>query len=271
MIAAGPLLVGVTVAAIAVALVGAGCDRGDDDVPPPPQPSGPVIETERGTATPYGKGAEEVWVLRPTSGETRSVVVYLHGYGAYLPFTWHLRWMDHLLENGSVVIFPRYQPGLDDPFILTPFDLAKGLKTGFDAIGYDGEPVVAAGFSLGATLAVIYAARAEEWDVPAPRSVYSIFPVDPLLVDIGLDLSTIKETNVLLLVGDHDEVVGQDGARELAKGLVALPPSRKQLRVVHTTDELFADHEAPTTIDNPAVRETFWTPLDRLVEASRDG
>lgn len=260
-----------TVGAVAVALVGAGCDHGDDDVPPPPQASGPVIETERGTATPYGTGAEQVWVLRPTAGDPRSVVVYLHGYGAYLPFAWHLRWMDHLLENGSIVLFPRYQPGLDDPFVLTPFDLAEGLETGFDAIEYDGEPVVAAGFSLGATLAVIYAARAEEWDVPPPRSVYSIFPVDPVLVDIELDLSTVEETDVLLLVGENDEVVGQDGAREILKGLVGLPPSSKQLRVVRTTDDLFADHEAPTVVDDPEVRETFWTPLDRLVEASRDG
>lgn len=229
-----------------------------------------MIETERGTATPYGTGAEQVWVLRPTVGEAKGVVVYLHGYGAYLPFAWHLRWMDHLLEKGSIVLFPRYQPGLDDPFVLTPFDLAEGLRTGFDAIEYEGEPVVAAGFSLGAALAVIYAARAEEWGVPPPRSVYSIFPVDPVLVDIELDLSTIEETSVLLLVGDHDEVVGQDGAREILEGLVGLPPSSKRLRVIRTTGDLFADHEAPAAIHDPTVRETFWTPLDRLVEASRD-
>lgn len=229
-----------------------------------------MIETERGTATPYGTGAEQVWVLRPTVGEAKGVVVYLHGYGAYLPFAWHLRWMDHLLEKGSIVLFPRYQPGLDDPFVLTPFDLAEGLRTGFDAIEYEGEPVVAAGFSLGAALAVIYAARAEEWGLPPPRSVYSIFPVDPVLVDIELDLSTIEETDVLLLVGDNDEVVGQDGAREILEGLVGLPPSSKRLRVIRTTGDLFADHEAPTAIHDPTVRETFWTPLDRLVEASRD-
>jgi acetyl esterase/lipase len=259
----------VTVGAVAVSLAGVGCDRSGDDVPAPPQASGPVVDTERGTATPYGTGAAQVWVLRPTSGEMRSVVVYLHGYGAYLPFEWHLQWMDHLLEKGSTVIFPRYQPGGDDPFILTPFDLAEGLRTGFDAIGYEGEPVVAAGFSLGATLAFVYAARAKEWGVPAPQAVYSIFPVDPILVDVGLDLSTIEETKALLLVGDHDDVVGQDGARELLNGLVGLPDSLKQFRVIRTTDHLFADHEAPTVVHDPVVRRTFWVPLDRLVASVR--
>jgi len=258
-----------TVVALAVAFAGAGCDRMVDDVPPPPQPSGPVIETERGTATPYGSGAAEVWVLRPRSGETTSVVVYLHGYGAYLPFEWHLAWMDHLLEKGSVVLFPRYQPGLDDPFVLTPFDLADGLRTGFDAIEYHGQPVVAAGFSLGATLALVYAARAREWHVPRPRAVYSIFPVDPILVDVGVDLSTIVDTQVLVLAGDRDEVVGPEGPHEAFDGLTALPDTRKELRTIETTDELFADHEVPTLVGDPVVRDTFWKPLDALVEGSR--
>jgi acetyl esterase/lipase len=233
------------------------------------EPSGPVIETEQGTATPYGEDATQVWVLQPRDGETSSVVVYLHGYGAYLPFEWHLEWMDHLLENGSTVIFPRYQTGGDDPFILTPYDLAEGLKTGFAAIDYDGEPVVAAGFSLGATLAVDYAARAEEWGVPAPSAVYSIFPVDPVLVDLGLDLSTIEQTKVLLLAGENDDVVGQTGARELLKGLTGLPRSLKSFRLLRSTDELFTQHDAPTLVHLPVVRETFWTPLDQLVEWAR--
>ena len=255
--------------AVVVALAGAGCDRAVDDVPPPPQASGPVIDTERGTATPYGAGAAQVWVLQPTNGETTSVVVYLHGYGAYLPFDWHLEWMDHLLERGSTVLFPRYQPGLDDPFILTPFDLAEGLRTGFDAIDYDGQPVVAAGFSLGATLALVYAARAAEWQLPRPTAVYSIFPVDPILVDIGIDLSTIADTQVLVLAGDRDEVVGREGPREAFDGLTALSDTRKELRTITTTDELFADHEAPTLVGDPVVRDTFWKPLDALVDASR--
>jgi acetyl esterase/lipase len=254
------------VIAASLALAVAACGGNAADSTPRPEPSGPVIETEQGTATPYGTDATQVWVLQPREGETSSVVVYLHGYGAYLPFEWHLEWMDHLLENGSTVIFPRYQTGGDDPFILTPYDLAEGLKTGFAAIDYDGEPVVAAGFSLGATLAFDYAARADEWGVPAPRAVYSIFPVDPILVDLGLDVSTLENTKVLLLAGQNDDVVGQSGAREFLKGLTGLPPSLKTFRLIRSSDDLFATHDSPTLVHLPAVRETFWQPLDELVE-----
>lgn len=262
--ASGRSLVVVGVAA-ALAFFFTGCDGADDL----PRVSGPVVDTELGTATPYGTGAARVWVLRPERGETSSVVVYLHGYGANVPFYWHLEWMDHLLERGSTVIFPQYQPGADDPFILTPYDLAAGLKTGFRAIAYDGEPVIVAGFSLGATLAFVYAGHAEEWGVPAPRAVYSIFPVDPILVDMSLDLSVIENTKALLLVGDNDEVVGQDGAREILKGLTSLPGSLKELRLIRTTDHLFAIHDSPSFIGNPVVRQTFWVPLDRLVDGAR--
>jgi acetyl esterase/lipase len=258
-----------TVVAVVVALAGAGCEDMVDDVPPPPRATGPVIETEQGTATPYGTGARQVWVLRPRAGETTSVVVYLHGYGAYLPFEWHLEWMDHLLERGSTVLFPRYQPGLDDPFILTPFDLADGLRTGFDAIEYDGQPIIAAGFSLGATLALVYAARAREWNVPRPKAVYAVFPVDPILVDIGIDLSTIKDTQVLVLAGDRDDVVGREGPREAFDGLTGLSDTLKKLRTITTTKKLFADHEAPTFVGDPVVRDTFWTPLDALLQKFR--
>jgi acetyl esterase/lipase len=252
------------------ALLLGGCD-GPDDEPPIPKASGPTIETTKGTATPYGTGAGQVWVLRPRAGKIESVVVYLHGYGAYLPFEWHLQWMDHLLENGSAVIFPRYQAGSDDAFVVTPIDLEEGLRTGFRALRYDGEPVVTAGFSLGATLAFVYAARAAEWEVPAPRAVYSIFPVDPILVDLEFDLSTLDRGEALVLVGDNDDVVGQDGGKELMKMLTGLPAARKELRVIRASGELPSYHDAPTLVDRPVVRETFWTPLDDLVEQARAG
>jgi acetyl esterase/lipase len=252
-------------AAVALALCATGCDAADDL----PRPSGPVVDTAGGTATPYGTGAARVWVLRPKGGETSSVVVYLHGYGANVPFYWHLEWMDHLLEKGSTVLFPQYQPGGDDPFILTPYDLETGLQTAFRAIDYDGEPIVVAGFSLGATLAFVYAGHAEDWGVPAPRTVYSIFPVDPVLVDLSLDLSTIEDTRALILVGDRDEVVGQIGGREILKGLTGLPTASKELRLIRSTEHLFVTHDSPTYINDPVVKPTFWVPLDRLVDEAR--
>ena len=95
------------VLAVAVAL---GACTGGDERPDGPAPSGPEVRTAAGVATPYGAGAGQVWILRPADGEIRSVVVYVHGWGAALPFEWHAAWFDHLLARGSAVLFPRYQP-----------------------------------------------------------------------------------------------------------------------------------------------------------------
>lgn len=255
--------------AVLVLTIAASACGGADDEPPPPSPTGEAIEIEGGVATPYGRGAERVWVLTPTSGDVESVVVYLHGWGARLPFEWHLVWLEHLLARGSAVLFPEYQDGVDDAFVVAPYDLRVGMRLGFRALRERSAPVVVAGFSVGATLAFVYAANADGWNVPPPQAIYAIFPVDPLQIDPTLDLSAVRDAQVLILAGDRDTTVGRVGAERLAAQLDTLPPSRLGYRLLRSTDDLLADHEAPTYIDDPIVRATFWTPLDELVEGAR--
>jgi pimeloyl-ACP methyl ester carboxylesterase len=245
----------------------AGC--GDRDARPRPEPSGQPVAVEGGTATPFGRGAGRVWVVEPADGKVESVVVYLHGWGANLPFYWHQAWFEHLLARGSAVLFPEYQDGVDDSFVVAPYDLRDGLRLGFRALRERDVPVIAAGFSVGASLAFVYAARAGRWSVPAPRTVYSIFPVDPILIDPSLDVSKLDDTRILLLVGDRDDVVGRGGGDAFWSMLRSVPPSEKEYRVIRTTARLFADHELPTAVNDPDVRRTFWDPLDRLVELAR--
>jgi hypothetical protein len=105
--------------------------------------------------------------------------------------------------------------------------------------------------------------------IPAPRAVYSIFPVDPLLIDPNLDVSGLRDTRIVLLVGDRDDVVGRSGGDAFWSMLRSVPVGEKEYRVIRTTDDLLADHEAPTYVADPVVRRTFWDPLDRLVASAR--
>jgi hypothetical protein len=234
-----------------------------------PEPTGKAIVVDGGTATPYGRGAGRVWVFEPTGVEVESVVVYVHGWGANLPFEWHQAWLEHLLARGNAVLFPEYQDGVDDAFVVAPYDLRSGLRLGFRALQERDVPVVAAGFSIGASLAFVYAKRAELWSIPAPRAVYSVFPVDPVLIDPNLDVSGLHDTRIVLLVGDRDDVVGRSGGDAFWSMLRSVPVGEKEYRVIRTTDDLLADHEAPTYVADPVVRRTFWDPLDRLVASAR--
>jgi len=228
-----------------------------------PAASGEVISVAGGTATPYGVGAGRVWILLPRKGEIRSLVVYLHGWDASLPFDWHQAWFEHLLHRGSAVMFPAYQDGVDDSFVVAPYDMHDGLVLGFRALHRPDLPVIAAGFSVGGTLAFVYAANAPDWGLPRPRAVYSIFPADPYQIEPALDLSGVPAIPVVLRAGDHDTVVGRDGADTLA-GMLR-PGAHLDYRIIRSVKGAWADHYLPTLVWNPEVRRLFWTPLDRLV------
>ena len=246
-----------------------GCGSGGK-VSSGPKPSGKTVKTAAGTATPYGSDARRVWVLTPRDGRFSSVVVYLHGWGATSPFEWHVHWFDHLLERGSAVLFPVYQLGTGDdtPPVTLP-DARAGIQLGFRALDAHDVPVVAAGFSHGAALAFFYASRAGSWGVPRPAAVYSVFPVDPLGIDPAFGRAPLRDTRVVVLAGDRDTTVGRAGADAFWAWLRTSPARLRTYRIVRTTDELLADHEAPTFVDSAAVRATFWQPLDVLVEAAR--
>ena len=248
-----------------------GCG-GKPDKPADVVPSGRMINVAAGTATPYGVGAGRVWSLTPRHKEISSVVVYLHGWGANLPFEWHQAWFEHLLARGSAVVFPAYQDGKDDSFVVAPYDMHDGLVLGFRALGRPDVPVVAAGFSVGATLALIYAAHALEWGVPSPRAVESIFPVDPYAIEPVLDLSSLRGIPIVLRAGDHDDVVGRDGADALASMLNRKERALLDYRIVRSKGSVWADHELlPTSVLNADVRKLFWAPLDAMVaDARRD-
>ncbi len=258
------------VTGVAFAAVAAGGCGSLDDEPPRPLQTGETITIDGGVARPYGRGASRVWILTPESGDFHSVVVFLHGWGARLPFEWHQVWLEHLLARGSAVVFPEYQDGVDDAFVVAPYDMHDGLRLGFRLLRAPEVPVVAAGFSVGAVLAFVYAAHADEWGLPPPRAVYGIFPIDPLQLEPGLDLSHLDQTRVILRVGDRDDIAGRWGADALVAMLTALPDALLDYHVIRTTDDLLADHEAPTFVDDPDVRQAFWQPLDSLVDATRN-
>ena len=113
-----------------------------------------------------------MWVVVPNR-PVRSVVVFSHGWKLAPPspaYSWvgqFRPWLDHLAVGGSAVIFPRYQLGVGDPQDATRvLDFATGLDTGYALLGRPKVPVVAVGYSFGASLAFYYGANAPAWRLP---------------------------------------------------------------------------------------------------------
>ncbi|HUY71268.1 MAG TPA: hypothetical protein VMV08_03440, partial [Gaiellaceae bacterium] len=221
---------------------------------------------------PFGQGTSQVWVLTPSSPIT-SIVVFGHGWKTAPPsagYPWvgqFAPWLEHLLGRGSAVIFPRYQLGLGDPqdgervgaFLV-------GARTGFSRLGRPAVPVVAVGYSFGASLAFAYAATYRAWRLPAPRAVMAIFPAGFVA---GYPLPPLNRSiRVLIQVGDADIVAGASGADAYWSWLADDPASRKHYEVVRSAPGFAATHAAPK-LATLAARRAFWAPLDRLIAAVR--
>ena len=224
----------------------------------------------RGLRGPFGQGTSQVWVLTPSS-PIRNIVVFGHGWKTAPPsagYPWvgqFAPWLEHLLGRGSAVIFPRYQLGLGDPqdrervraFLV-------GARAGFARLGRPAVPVVAVGYSFGASLAFAYAATYRAWSLPPPRAVMAIFPAGFVA---GYPLPPLdRSIHVLIQVGDADTVAGAGGAAAYWSWLSGHPPARKQYEVVRSAPGFAATHAAPK-LATLAARRAFWAPLDRLITA----
>lgn len=214
---------------------------------------------------PYGANRGQVWLLRP-SGDPESILVFGHGWTAVEPTDWHRPRLDHLCDNGSVVVFPRYQVDGADTFESSVDGFRDGLRTAFAELDGTDVPVVAAGYSFGGALVSYYAGHAADWDVPVPKSILSIFPTARVP---GRPAGTPPAlVRFVLLAGDQDEVVGTAGAEDLRSWLEANGRTA-DYRLVFSTEELTASHEALKGM-SAASTDTFWVPIDELLTDARE-
>jgi hypothetical protein len=217
---------------------------------------------------PYGRGSAQVWIL-PAAGPQRAIVVFGHGWKAAPPSRAHpfvrqfAPWLRHLVARGDTVVFPRYQLGGDAPGPARVADFRSGLRLAFARLPRS-VPVVAAGYSYGATLALTYAADAGTWRLPRPRAVDLVFPAG--LVP-GVPLAGLPaRVPVLVQVGDRDTTAGPPAAAPVWAWLRG--HARRRYQVVRSRGAFVADHAA-VKLATPAARQAFWSPLDALVDGSR--
>ncbi|MGZ4394553.1 MAG: hypothetical protein ACXVZ2_04225, partial [Gaiellaceae bacterium] len=222
-------------------------------------------------AGPHGTGADQVWVLRP-AGAIRDVVIFGHGWKTAPPsppnawVTQFQPWLDHLVQGGSAVIFPRYQLGTGDSYDVARVRAFRaGVTAGFAALGQPRVPVVAVGYSFGAALALTYAADARTDHLTVPRAVDAIFPAQ---IISGSRLPPLDpSTAVLIQIGDRDVTAGRAGGDEFWRWLRSHPAAEKRYELVRATPQL-AIHSAPK-LATPGARRAFWEPLDRLIALAR--
>lgn len=226
--------------------------------------SAPAKATSEG---PIGKGANGVWIYTP-AGKPKDVVVFFHGQGGPEEATPanHLPWIKHLVSRGSVVVYPRYEMAFEaDPM---PF-IVNAVREATKRVDVGGLPVLSLGYSRGGAIAVEYAAVAGNNGLPVPDWVVSVFPAPFGNQKHIVDLASLRHfTELLILVGDQDQVVGTAGAGYLGQRLQrgGFPGENVQVSEVQSHGAFTADHFAPMST-SPAAKNAFWRPADDVLDA----
>ncbi|MEA2232604.1 MAG: hypothetical protein QOD83_2420 [Solirubrobacteraceae bacterium] len=255
-----PLLIVLGLLAVA-ALHGRGAER-----PRAPAVSTPGFAAAGTLRTDVGRGASGAAIFRRPGTAAGAVVVLLHGWGRTDPRI-YAPWISHLVARGATVVFPAYQAA---PYLDTVSPLANTLAAmtvALRKVSVAHGRLVVAGYSAGGALAADVAASARAAGLPAPAAVYSIYP-GRSLPGIPLRIPRVSARNIpagtrlVVLAGERDRVVGTRVARQIAR-----TASRARVTLRTVRDDMVDDHGAPERHDAVA-RRTFWSPLDRLIEAA---
>jgi dienelactone hydrolase len=207
-----------------------------------------------------GQGPRSYWLFEPDEPrpERAPVVVFLHGWFAVNP-GFYGAWIDHLVRDGRIVIFPRYQHDVGTmpqdflPNAMAALHDAMGvLHVGVDHVRPDPSRFALIGHSAGGNLAAQIAALASapRTDLPRPKAVIVVMPGE-VVATPRHSLSRIDEKTLLVvMVGEEDIVVGDLRGRQIFDEASAVPASRRRFIFFrsdrHGHPPLIADHAAPT-------------------------
>jgi pimeloyl-ACP methyl ester carboxylesterase len=213
---------------------------------------------------PIGQGGEGVYLFRP-AGKPKRMVIFFHGQGGpeETTPTNHRPWIDHLVREGAIVLYPRYETAYSGAVLE---NATTGVRTAMQRLGPQTLPVLALGYSRGAALAVEYAAAAPGQHLPVPNAIESVNPVPYGEQARVVDLRPIRPSTILSILVSEEDPYATDGMTLLLDRLrrADFPPDKVQLHVARSKGAFTADHLAPLS-SSAASRAAYWRPTDALL------
>ncbi len=270
-----------------------GCLAAASAVPPPAQPAsgsgGSAYKHADVKAQRYGEGDDEYWIFRPAAPEPKEapVVVFLHGWGGVRP-SGYGGWIRHLVRNGNVVIFPRFQASLRTSVSTMPENAMRAIKAAWGQLekGEGPRPLankfVMIGHSIGGFTGANVAAAARSAGLPTPAAMLFAAPGngqknirnEKMLMQLkGLDRIP-PETLMIMVLGDKDRMATDHESLQILQGATAVPRSNKLFLEMHsdthTEPRLHADHFSPMSRDREFTAHAGSDPAADEAEAAME-
>lgn len=241
----------------------------------------------------------------PPPGRELSLVVFLHGYGGINPLNYGA-WLRNIVEQGAVVVYPRYQRNLLIPgsrrFAANAAEAVRAgvaWAAGLD-VPVDTAAIVYVGHSYGGAISANLMARQRELDLPRAVGAVLAAPGTSRLRGSRLDAYDGIDSTAQLLVVSHegDYVVGDEFCELLQQTVPASaktawwhqradahPDTTLELRLGENHNEAYAlDEGFDTGYRNYTTRKAlrigridavdtllYWPLTEQLIAAAREG
>ncbi len=240
------------------------------------------------------------WLFEPDAPDLDSanVVVFIHGYAVIEPMVYGA-WIKHLVRQGNIVIFPRYQKTQFNPWPKHfPRNTVAGILGALEELKNEGhikprlENLIYAGHSYGAAIAGYLGVKYADHSLPKPKGIMLCQPgtgrFKAAKLDTYKDLE--KDIKLIVFVGKDDRIVGD----KLARRIFSTAEVEHQNLFLHYKDKdgkskITANHVAPCALDREfdngrrnlvtrvAIRRSttdvvdyygYWKALDALMDCS---
>lgn len=224
-------------------------------------PGGHVYQYSEVIMRDFAEKPDGYWLFEPnsTQPDTAAVVVFLHGYGAINPMIYGA-WIRHLVRQGHLVIYPRYQRNL---FLPRPGKFAKNANTAIhnalDKIRAEGKfhidekAFFFAGHSYGGTIAANLVCQHEKYRLPAPQGVMLCAPgTGPFSGGLLESYEEMPEaTRLVIAVSINDYVVGEELGQKIFQDAIHTP-GRNLIRIIpddYGAPALTSEHNEAYALD----------------------
>lgn len=209
----------------------------------------------------FAQQPEGYWLFEPAAPriDTAPVVVFLHGYGAFNPMIYG-KWIKHIVRQGNIVIYPRYQKNLLSPSTKKfTENVAIGIRDAYEELNTGNHtrpsnaPLMLVGHSYGGTIAANLSVNYDTLGIPQPKGVLLCAPgTGPFKGGRLKEYSAMPEdTKLLIMVSSNDYVVGDELGRLIFDTAINTPERNFIIQESdnHGTPAISSGHNEPYCLD----------------------
>ncbi len=226
---------------------------------PPTGPGSATYTHDSVTVFDYAQKQDGYWIFEPTAPkpEKADVIVFLHGYGGYNPMIYG-QWIKHLVRQGNVIIYPRYQKNMTIPrpkkFSSNVVTAIQGAITQLQKDQHVQpilEDLCMVGHSYGGTIAADLSVNWKSYKIPEPKGVFLCAPGTGPFKAGKLDSyeAMPKALNLLIFLNEKDYVVGDELGLKIFETAIHTPNRNLLKQYKDSENNIGAGHNESYCVD----------------------